>query len=75
LAPSKVNPGDEIIAELLVRAFPKDPCTDPQAERKVFLKEGPALTRAEGEIIRRREFESSSKTISELQQELNSQDA
>jgi len=73
-APNRVNPGDDIIAELLVRAFPRDPCIDLQAGKKILLTEGPTLTRAEGKIIRRWEFESPSRTILELQQELTARD-
>jgi hypothetical protein len=69
-APAKVNPGDQAVVELVLRAFPRYPCSAFQAGKKVFLKEGPSLTRAEGIIIRRWEYESASTTIVELQKEL-----
>jgi hypothetical protein len=67
-APAKVNPGDQVVVELVFRAFPQDACTAFQAGRKVFLREGP-LTRAEGAIIRRWEHESPG-TLADLRQEL-----
>ena len=69
-APAKVNPGDEVVAKLVVRAFPKDPCIALQAGKRVLLKEGPSLVRAEGTITRRWEHESTSETILEVQREL-----
>ena len=68
-APAKIDPGDQVVVQLIVRAFPKDPCIELQAGKQIFLKEGP-LTRAEGAITRRWEHESTSKTIIELQREL-----
>jgi predicted RecA/RadA family phage recombinase len=69
-APPKVNPGDRAVVDLTFRAFPKDACNAFQAGTRVFLKEGPVLVRAEGTITRRWEYESASKTLIELQQEL-----
>ena len=69
-APAKVNPGDQVVVQLVFRAFPKDACAAFQAGKKVFLKEGPSLTRAEGMIVRRWEHESASATLVELQKEL-----
>jgi predicted RecA/RadA family phage recombinase len=71
-APAKVSPGERIVADLVFRAFPKDPCVDFQVGKRVFLKEGPVLVRAEGSITRRWEHESTAKTLIELQQELGS---
>ncbi len=68
-APAKIDPGGQVVVQLIVRAFPKDPCVDFQAGKQVFLREGP-LIRAEGTITRRREHESASKTLIELQREL-----
>ena len=68
-APAKVNPGDQVVVELVFRGFPKDACAAFQAGKSVLLKEGP-LTRAEGTITRRWEHESASRTLTELQQEL-----
>jgi len=68
-APAKVSPGDQVVAKLAFRAFPKDPCAAFQAGKKVFMKEGPLLTRAEGTIIRRWEHESPG-TLTDLQREL-----
>ena len=69
-APSEIKPGDELAVELMVRAFPQDPCTLLQTGRKVFLKEGPSLVRAEGTITHRWEHESASTTVIELLREL-----
>jgi hypothetical protein len=68
-APAKINPADQIVVELVFRAFPKDPCLAFQAGTKVYMKEGP-LTRAEGTITRRWEHVSPSQTLLELQREL-----
>jgi hypothetical protein len=67
--PAKIDPGDQVVVELIVRASPDDPCIELQAGEQIFLKEGP-LTRAEGAITRRWEHESTAKTIIELQREL-----
>ncbi len=69
-APAKVNPGDQVVVDLVFRAFPKDRCAAFQAGKKVFLKEGPSLTRAEGSIVRTWEHESAAGTIVALQKEL-----
>jgi hypothetical protein len=66
---TKIEPGEEVTAELLVRAYPKDACEELQPGKVVALKEG-SLTRAEGRIIRRREYNSNSCTVSQLLQEL-----
>jgi len=68
-APAKIDPGDQVVVELVFRAFPKDPCIAFQAGKRVSLKEGHLLVRAEGMITRRWEHESASKTLIELQQE------
>src|SRR5271169_5340844 len=67
-APSEIKPGDQVVAELLLRAYPKDPCIIFQAGQKVYLKEGP-LVRAEGTILQRWEHESASRTVAELVKE------
>jgi hypothetical protein len=68
-APAKVNPGDQVVVELVFRAFSKDPCAAFQPGKKVFLKEGPSLIRAEGTIIRRWEHDSPG-TLTDLWKEL-----
>lgn len=67
-APSEIKPGDQVVAELLLRAYPEDPCIVFQAGKKVYLKEG-SLVRADGTILRRWEHESDSRTLAELQKE------
>jgi len=52
-APATINPGDRIVAELLLRAYPEESF---QVGERIWLKEGP-LTRAEGTIIHRSEHE------------------
>jgi hypothetical protein len=69
LAPEKISAGERLTATLVVRAFPKDPCTALQGGEEIFIKEGP-LTRAEGTVISRQEYESSATTVVELLQEL-----
>jgi len=66
--PLEIQPGDELLVELMVRAFPEDPCAAFQPGRKVFLKEG-SIVRAEGRITRRWERESAARTVSEFLQE------
>jgi hypothetical protein len=39
-APSEIKPGEELVVELMLPAFPEDPCAAFQPGRKVFLKEG-----------------------------------
>jgi hypothetical protein len=70
LAPAKIEPGDWLTVELIVRAFPIDLCEVLQRGQKVFIKEGLSLVRAEGVITRRREYESPATTLLALQKEM-----
>ena len=72
-APSIINPGECQKLQMILRAFPEDACADFQVGKKVFLKEGPFLVRAEGTVLQRFERESSAKTITQLAIELESQ--
>ncbi len=68
-APSTINPGDRLTLQVVLRAFPKDPCAAFQIGKEVLLKEGP-FTRAEGVVKARREHESSTQTVLALVDEL-----
>jgi hypothetical protein len=68
-SPPQITSGEKLVAMLVVRAFPKDPCVEFQTGKRFFVKNGP-LTRAEGTVLSRHEQESPSTTIRELQQEL-----
>jgi hypothetical protein len=69
-APAQINPGDHVVVEFLVRAFPIDSCLALQVGTEVSLNEGPSLVRAKGMITRRWEHETTATTIIELQREL-----
>jgi len=68
-APSTISPGDHLKMQMVLRAYPMDPCVSFQVGKRVLLKEGP-LTRAEGVITGRREHESPANTLSELSRDL-----
>ncbi len=69
-APAQVNPGESVVIGMILRAYPEDPCVSFQPGKKIFLKEG-FLTRAEGVITNRREYESSAKILRDLIEELD----
>ncbi len=68
-APSEINPGDHVSAKIFLRAFPKIPCLSFQPGKRILVKEG-SMTRAEGIITARVEYESPATTVLQLQEEL-----
>jgi len=69
-APKVINPGDNASVQMLLWAYPKDPCTDFQVGTKVLLKDSPGLTRAEGVITGRSEYLSPATNVQALLEEL-----
>jgi hypothetical protein len=69
-APDQINPGDQITARVLIRAFPEDQCAGLQPGTKVFVKEG-SQTIAEGDITTRIEHEGIATTVVGILEELS----
>jgi hypothetical protein len=68
-APPQVDPGESAIVRMVLRPYPIDPCVSFQPGKRISLKEG-SVTRAEGVITSRREYNSAAKTIRDLSKEL-----
>ncbi len=69
VSPAVIQPGERLTVQMVLRAYPEDPCADFQVGKKILLKEGPTLIRADGIVLRRIEHESPAQTLLELRRE------